>query len=165
MAEAGARMRLAELIHPDAVVTELEATDRDGAIRELAAALVESGAISADQLETVVREAIARENQGTTGCGKGVAVPHVKLENMDQQVATIGCSSHGLDFQSLDRAPVYTVLMLVSPKDRPEDHIGAMETIFGHLLRENFRRFLRQADSKEAILEVIQDADELGDDS
>ncbi|MGB0716999.1 MAG: PTS sugar transporter subunit IIA [Phycisphaerae bacterium] len=158
-------MRLADLIHADSVVTELQATDRDGAIRELAAAMVDGGAIAADQLEKVVEEAIARENQGTTGFGKGVAVPHVKLDGLDHQVATIGCSSQGLDFQSLDRAPVYTVLMLISPKDRPEDHIGAMETIFGHLLRDNFRRFLRQADSKNAILEVIQDADDLGDEA
>ena len=77
--------------------------------------------------------------------------------------ATIGRSSRGVDFAALDRAPVYTVVMLLSPADSPEEHLAAMEKIFRYLQREKFRRFLRQADTYEAIVELIREADELQD--
>ena len=78
--------------------------------------------------------------------------------------ATIGRSSHGVDFAALDRAPVYTVVLLLSPTNASEDHLAAMERIFRYLQRENFRRFLRQADTHEAIMELIGEADDLQDD-
>ncbi len=156
-------MRLSDLIHGDSVIPELTATDRNGVIRELIQSLADHGAIGDADVETLVRSAIARENQGSTGFGKGVAVPHVKHECLTKMTATVGRSSHGVDFAALDRAPVYTILMLLSPADKPEDHLAAMEKVFRYLQRENFRRFLRQADSHEAILDLVREADELQD--
>jgi PTS system fructose-specific IIA component/PTS system nitrogen regulatory IIA component len=146
------------------VIPELKATDRNGVIRELAQSLADHNAINPEHVETIVRAAIARERQGSTGFGKGVAVPHVKHERVDRMIATIGRSSHGVDFAALDRAPVYTVVMLLSPVSNPEDHLAAMERIFRYLQRENFRRFLRQADTHEGIMELIREADDMQDD-
>ncbi len=142
------------------MVPELDATDRNGVIRELIQSLAEHGAIERDDVETIARATIARENQGSTGFGKGVAVPHARHQRIDKMVATIGRSSHGVDFAALDRAPVYTVVMLLSPESAPEDHLAAMERIFRYLQRENFRRFLRQAETREAIVDLIAEADE-----
>ena len=66
---------------------------------------------------------------------------------------------------ALDRAPVYTVVMLLSPSSAPEGHLAAMERVFRYLQRENFRRFLRQADSKEAMMDLIREADDSQGDS
>jgi mannitol/fructose-specific phosphotransferase system IIA component (Ntr-type) len=153
-------IKLSELIHPDAVIPELQATDRKGVIRELVQHLAESGRISPEHTETIARAVIARENQGSTGFGKGVAVPHVKHECLTMMAAAVGRSSHGIDFAALDRAPVYTVFMLLSPANKPEEHLAAMERVFRYLQRDNFRRFLRQADTKEALVELIREADE-----
>jgi len=157
-------MKLSEIIHAESIVPELVATNRNGVIRELVQSLVDHGALPAEQFETVARSAINRENQGSTGFGKGVAVPHVKHEFITKLTATIGRSSAGIDFAALDRAPVYTVVLLISPASEPEAHLAAMEKIFRHLQRENFRRFLRQAQGAEAIVELIAEADELQDD-
>ena len=154
-------MKLADVIELDAVVVDLEATDRNGVIRELVQALADAGAIKLDDVETIAGAAIARENQGSTGFGKGVAVPHVKHDCLTQLTATIGRSSRGVDFAALDRAPVYTIVMLLSPANAPDEHLAAMERIFRYLQRENFRRFLRQAETREAIVELIEEADEL----
>ena len=164
MAATEARMRLSDLIHAESVIPELKATDRNGVIRELVQSLADHGAIEREHVETVARAAIARERQGSTGFGKGVAVPHVKHECVERMTATIGRSSHGVDFAALDRAPVYTVVLLLSPTNASEDHLAAMERIFRYLQRENFRRFLRQADTHEAIMELIGEADDLQDD-
>lgn len=153
-------MRLSDLIDQASLVPELQATDRNGVIRELIQALTEQGHIPKEHAETIARAAISRENQGSTGFGKGVAVPHVKHECLKKMAATIGRSSHGIDFAALDRAPVYTVVMLLSPSSAPEDHLAAMERVFRYLQRENFRRFLRQADSREAMMELIREADD-----
>ncbi|MFY4729982.1 PTS sugar transporter subunit IIA [Nitrospira sp. BLG_2] len=158
-------MRLSDLIDESCLVPELQATDRNGVIRELIQALADRGHIPKEHAETVARAAISRENQGSTGFGKGVAVPHVKHESLKKMAATIGRSSHGVDFAALDRAPVYTVVMLLSPSSAPEDHLAAMERVFRYLQRENFRRFLRQADSSKAMMDLIREADDSHGDS
>lgn len=156
-------MRLSELIQASAIVPELQASDRNGVIRELIKSLADQGAVDAEHVETIARATIARENQGSTGFGKGVAVPHVKHQCIKKMTATIGRSSHGVDFAALDRAPVYTIVLLMSPQSMPEEHLAAMEKIFRYLQRENFRRFLRQADSQEAIVDLIREADDAKD--
>lgn len=157
-------MKLSELINQPSIIPELEATDRNGVIRELVQSLAEHGAIADDQADAVARAVIARERKGSTGFGKGVAVPHVRHAAVKGMLATIGRSSRGVDFSSLDRAPVYTIVLLLSPENAPEDHLAAMEKIFRYLQRENFRRFLRQADTHEAIVELITEADEIEED-
>jgi mannitol/fructose-specific phosphotransferase system IIA component (Ntr-type) len=154
-------MKLADLIHAPSVIAELQATDRNGVIRELIQSLADHGAVDPAHTEAIARATIARENQGSTGFGKGVAVPHVKHASVETMAATIGRSSHGVDFAALDRAPVYIVVMLLSPESAPEEHLAAMEKIFRYLQRENFRRFLRQAETQTAIIELIHEADDL----
>ncbi|MBI1825999.1 MAG: PTS sugar transporter subunit IIA [Planctomycetes bacterium] len=153
-------MKLSELIHLPSIVPELQSVERKGVIRELIQSLADNGAISAKDADAIAKAAIAREMQGSTGFGKGVAVPHVKHDAITKIVATIGRSGAGVDFAALDRAPVYTVFLLLSPSNAPEEHLAAMERIFRYLQRENFRKFLRLADSKQAIIELIKEADE-----
>lgn len=154
-------MKLVDFIVRKAIVPNLAAADRNGAIRELVRALAAAGAIAEEDVEAVARAAIQRENEGSTGFGKGVAVPHVKHPKVQRIIATIGRSAGGIDFAALDRLPVYTIVMLLSPPDNPDGHLQAMENIFRHLQRDNFRRFLRQAETANAIMELIEEADQL----
>lgn len=158
---AEVNMMLSDLIDAASVVPELKATDRNGVIRELIQSLADHGAIKPEHVETLARATIAREKQGSTGFGKGVAVPHVKHACVEKMIATVGRSSHGIDFAALDRAPVYAVVLLLGPASAPEEHLAAMERVFRYLQRDNFRRFLRQAEDREAIVDLIREADEL----
>ena len=153
-------MKLMDFVVPEAIVANLSATDRNGVIRELISALAAAGAIDSGDVETLAKAVIQRENQGSTGFGKGVAVPHVKHANVPRIMAAVGRSSAGVDFSALDRAPVYAVVLLASPAESPEGHLAAMEKIFKHLQQDNFRRFLRQAQTNAAIIELLQEADE-----
>ena len=154
-------MKLSDFIVRGALVPELQATDRNAVIRELVKSLASAGALPEDDAEAVARSVIQRENQGSTGFGKGVAVPHVKHAKVPKIMAAVGRSAQGVDFAALDRAPVYTVVILLSPPDNPDGHLQAMENIFRHLQRDNFRRFLRQAETVDAIIDLIEEADEL----
>ena len=153
-------MKLMDIVVPGAIIANLKATDRNGVIRELIGALASAGAIPSDDVETLIKAAIQRENQASTGIGKGVAMPHVKQENLPRVMAAIGRSAGGVDFSALDRAPVYAVVLLASPSNNPNGHLQAMETIFKHLLQDNFRRFLRQAETESAIVDLLQEADQ-----
>lgn len=154
-------MKLSDFFVSEAVIPELQATDRNGVIRELTASLAAAVGLDEAQTAAIGKAVIARENQGSTGFGKGVAVPHVKHPAVKRIAATIGRSTTGVDFAALDRAPVYIVVLLLSPPENPDQHLASMENIFRHLQRDNFRRFLRQASTKEGINELIREADEV----
>lgn len=153
-------MKLADFFDTEAFVADLQSNDRNGVIREMLDALVASGSVAEADKEGIARACINRENHGSTGFGKGVAVPHVKHAGVKKMTATIGRSAAGVDFAALDRAPVFTIVMLLSPEDESETHLAAMERIFRHLQRDNFRRFLKQAQTREAMKELILEADE-----
>ncbi|MBK9128150.1 MAG: PTS sugar transporter subunit IIA [Phycisphaerales bacterium] len=154
-------MKLLDLIQPAAIVPELAATERNAAIRELVQALADAKLLRTEQAEPVARSIITRERtRGTTGFGKGVAVPHAKVEDQAQIVAAVGRSTAGIDFSSLDGQPVHIVFLIVSPQDRPEEHLRAMDLIFRHLQQEKFRKFLRQLDDRDKIYDLLKEADE-----
>lgn len=152
-------MKLLDFVLADALIPELKSTERDEVITELVDAAVEAGGVPKTLRDALVKEIIGREKHGSTGFGKGVAVPHVKHEKIKKMVAAIGVSQKGVDFNALDKAPVYSVVLLISPSDKPDEHLQAMENIFSNLQKDNFRRFLRQANTAEAIRDLLHEAD------
>jgi mannitol/fructose-specific phosphotransferase system IIA component (Ntr-type) len=152
-------MKLGDLIDAKALVPQVESVKRDEVIAELVDALVASGSIPKNLRDEIYKKIIEREKRGSTGFGKGVAVPHVKHDKVKKIVATIGVSSRGVDFNALDKAPVYSVILLVSPIDEPDQHLQAMENIFHNLQKDTFRRFLRQATTDKEIMDLIEEAD------
>lgn len=152
-------MKLTEIIKADAIRVPLNGSDRDAVIAELIDALIASGAADASIRDELLEKVLERERKHSTGFGRGVAVPHVKHPSIDGMTAAIGISANGIDFNSLDKQPVYTVFLLLSPQSRPEEHLQAMELIFKNLSKDTFRRELRQADSAEKIHALLDDAD------
>ncbi len=153
-------MKLRDFIVPDAIIPRLESTDRDSVIRELVTSLASAGAIEADVVEEVVAALIKREQNGSTGFGKGVAVPHVKHPRIQKMVGTVGRSVEGIDFAALDHQPVYSIVLLLSPENQPQQHLQAMNIVFSNLQKDTFRRFLRQSDTREAIVDLLDEADQ-----
>ncbi len=153
-------MKLADILCAEAIVANLQSTERDGAIEELVASLVEAKKIKKKDFEMLTKAVVERESEASTGIGKGVAVPHVKHAAIKDPIAVVGCSAEGIDFTSLDKQPVYSVFLLLSPADNPDKHLQAMETIFKNLQKDDFRRFLRQAQSREDVVEAVKDADD-----
>ena len=153
-------MKLRDFIVSDAIVSELAASDRDGAIRELVAALARAGALPQESVDEVVAALIKREQNGSTGFGKGVAVPHVKHPKIRKMAGTIGRSVNGIDFAALDHQPVYSIFLLLSPDNQPQQHLQAMNIVFSNLQEDTFRRFLRQSTTRQAITDLLDEADQ-----
>ena len=122
-------------------------------------ALVEAGKVEQDQFESIVKAILKREELGSTGIGRGVAVPHTKHPSVDRLVGTVAVSSAGVDFTSLDGETVHLFFLLISPPDRPGDHLRALENISRQLRDDTFCRFLKQAKTTEEIQQLLDEAD------
>ena len=154
-------MKLLDLVHPDAIIADLESQERNGVIRELVQALGNAGLIETDAVDGIVKSIIARERtRGTTGFGKGVAAPHAKIEGLSKVVAAVGRSTAGVDFASLDGGLVHGLFLILSPADDAEQHLRAMDLVFRHLQQEQFRKFLRQSDTPAKIYDLLKEVDE-----
>ena len=152
-------MKLREFIVTEAITPELKSSDRDSAIRELVEALAHANALPVSSVDEVVAAVVKREQNGSTGFGKGVAVPHVKHPKVKAMAGAIGRSVGGIDFAALDHQPVYTIFLLLSPENQPQQHLQAMNIVFSNLQKDMFRRFLRQAPTREAIVDLLDEAD------
>jgi len=153
-------MKFADFVCFEAVIAKLKSTSRDGAITELVSAIDKAGKLGKGNREEIIKAAIKREKEASTGIGKGVAIPHIKHPSVKNVVAAIGQSSSGIDFSSLDKQPVYSVILLISPMDNPDRHLQAMENVFKHLQQEKFRKFLRQSETASQIEDLLREADE-----
>lgn len=152
-------MKLSDFIQPKALVPQLRSNKRDEVIGELVDALIAAQAVAASVRDELIAQIIQREKHGSTGFGKGVAVPHVKHDKVKKMAATIGVSQKGVDFNALDKEPVYSIVLLLSPVNKPDEHLQAMENIFSNLQKDTFRRFLRQSTSVEEVVDLIHEAD------
>ena len=152
-------MRMSDFVVRDAIVPGLTAATKEGVIREIVESLRAAGQLKGADLEDVVRAILKREMLGSTGIGRGVAIPHTKHASVEKLVGTIGVSPAGVPFDSLDGEPVFVFVLLISPQDRPGDHLRALENVSRSLRDDGFVRSLRQAPSREAIWDLLDTAD------
>ena len=153
-------MKFQEFVCRDAMIADLKAATAREVLEEMVNAMVAAGKLSSRQRKGVVDALMAREKKASTGFGKGVAIPHVKHGAVKELVGSVARSNAGVGFEALDREPVYMFFLLISPPDKPAEHLKAMENIFRSAQKEHWRRFLKQADSADALWELMVEADE-----
>lgn len=152
-------MKFADFILTSAIKADLVADDKESVIRELVSGLVEAGEIAAADQENIIGAIMKREELGSTGIGRGVAVPHTKHPSVPRLIGTVGVSAEGVDFNSLDGEKVQLFFLLVSPPDCPGDHLRALENVSRQLRDDTFCRFLKQAKTAEDIQQLLEEAD------
>ena len=152
-------MKFADFMSAHAIRAELKADDKEAVLWEITSALVEAGKIAEEHRESIVKAILKREELGSTGIGRGIAVPHTKHPSVERLVGTVGVSTNGVDFNSLDGEKVQLFFLLISPPDRPGDHLRALENISRHLRDEMFCKFLKQSKNAEDIQQLLEEAD------
>src|SRR4051794_31974206 len=152
-------MKFSDFVNTASIRADLTAEDKPTIIRELVESLARAGAIAEHDVTGIVAAIMKREELGSTGIGRGVAVPHTKHPSVERLVGTVGVTVEGVDFNSLDGDKVHLLFLLVSPPDRPGDHLRALENISRQLRDETFCRFLRQARSAQDIHQLLEEAD------
>ena len=152
-------MKFADFVSTGSIKVGLETDTKEEVIAELVAALVAAGQIREEESDSILKAIMKREELGSTGIGRGIAVPHTKHPSVERLVATVGVSQGGIDFNSLDGDKVQLFFLLISPPDQPGDHLRALENISRQLRDDTFCRFLKQSKTTEDIQQLLEEAD------
>ncbi len=155
-------MRRSDFVVKEAICPDLTATTKETVIREMVELLRAAGHFKVGEPEDIVKAILKREQLGSTGIGRSVAIPHTKHPSVDRLIGTVAVSHAGVPFDSLDGEPVHVFVLLISPQDRPGDHLRALENVSRGLRDDGLVRSLRQATTRDAIWGLIDDQDSPG---
>ena len=151
-------MRITELLTKETIAMDLSASEKNGVIDELVNQLDSAGKLSdIAQFKEAIHN---RESQSTTGIGEGIAIPHAKVAAVTSPAIAFGKSKEGVDYQSLDGQPAHLFFMIAAPEGGAQTHLDALAKLSGILMDDTVRENLLQANSKEEILRIIDDADD-----
>lgn len=147
----------ADLIARAAIVETLSAKDKKTALEEVLGIAAREKFVTKKQVDALGARLLAREALGSTGIGNGVAIPHVKSEDIKSLGIVVARSERGLDYQAIDGKPVHTLFLLLAPTAQAEQHLAALRWISGLARNGDFRRFFLAAKSAEEIRELLRE--------
>lgn len=138
------------------ILTDMQSRRKFDAIRELAGILGKDDAIG--DFKRFLANLIRREKQGSTGIGKGVAVPHVHEDSISRQVLAVGISRQGIEFNAIDGEPVHIIALLATPKRHHKQHMGLLAALSRMLQQGEVRSSLIEAPDAEKVLKIFKES-------
>jgi nitrogen PTS system EIIA component len=152
-------LKLSDILVEAHVTAELTATDKAGALREIAGHLVAHNPdLGLDQAQ-VLAALMERERLGSTGVGQGVAIPHARIPNLPQLYSVFARSKPGIAFDAIDQQPVTLFFLLLVPESAAGVHLKALSRIARLLKNDDFRRQLLELGDAKAIYRTLLDED------
>ena len=142
------------ILDPSNVLVDLKAQRNFDAIRELASVLADDGAVR-DQ-KGFLSDLIRREQQASTGIGKGVAVPHTHEDGIERQLLASGISREGSEFASPDGQPVHIVALLATPRKHQKQHMELLAALSRLLQHQGVRESLIQAADAVEVVDIFK---------
>ncbi|MFG2620660.1 fructose-specific PTS transporter subunit EIIC [Streptomyces sp. NPDC048507] len=138
------------------VKTELASGSKEAAIREMAEMLATTGNVR--DVDELVRVALAREAQGTTGLGESIAIPHAKTDAVARPTVGFARSGEGIEWGALDGTKARLVFMISVPEAAAGDeHLRILALLSRKLMDTGFRERLQSAPDRAAILDVLRE--------
>jgi PTS system nitrogen regulatory IIA component len=151
-------MKITDILDEASVVQDLRSANKKGVLEELSNVLVQEGKLP-DQ-DRVVEVLLEREKLGSTGIGDGIAIPHGKMKEIKELVASFGRSINGVNFESIDNKPTHLFFLLVAPENSAGVHLKALARISRLLKDPSFRNRLMEARDRQDLFRIIVEADE-----
>ena len=149
-------MNLGDLLSLDQIIPEMKASERWTAIVELVDLLVGLRQVKSDDRDIVLAALRQREETMSTGIGFGIAIPHASSDRVDKVVAAFGRSHSGIEFDSLDNAPVNFIVLFVVPKDQFQTHLRTLAAIAKFLNDRTVRERLGTAKTERELLDIFK---------
>ncbi|UOF92606.1 fructose-specific PTS transporter subunit EIIC [Fodinisporobacter ferrooxydans] len=146
-------MKITELLQKSRIVLNVAAKDKQGVLEELSQLLIKDGIVT-NQNE-FMQALLKREEEGTTGIGEGIAIPHGRSRAVARPALALGLTHSGLDYESLDGQPVHIVFMIAVPENADQEHLHVLAALSRLLMDEEVRKGLLAAQSADEILALI----------
>jgi len=147
------QIRITDLLKTDTMVINLSAAAKEAVLDELIAKLDEAGRLN--NREEMKQAILAREAQGSTGIGEGIAIPHAKTPAVKTPAIAFGLSREGIDFDSLDGQKAHLFFMIAATADANQAHLATLALLSQMLMDESFRQELLRAETAEQVLEIV----------
>lgn len=151
-------MNIKDLMVKEAMIMDLQATDKKGAIDEMVQKMFDAGRIS--DIDTYKEGILAREAQTSTGLGDGIAMPHAKNSAVKEATVLFAKSQKGVDYEALDGQPTYLFFMIAAPEGANDTHLQALAALSRLLIDADFVAKLKEASTPEEVQDLFQTAEE-----
>ncbi|MCD5466889.1 fructose-specific PTS transporter subunit EIIC [Lactobacillus delbrueckii subsp. bulgaricus] len=150
-------MRIKDILSPESMIMDLQATTKDEAINEMADLEVATGIVN--NKEKFVESIWAREKESTTGIGGGIAMPHARNEYINKARVLFAKSEKGVDYDSLDQQPVYLFFMITAPAGADNTHLQALAKLSSLLINPDLVEKLKAAKTADEVIDLFSQAE------
>lgn len=148
-------MELEGLTRPELIFPGLAGTDQASALWAFSLSLAEAGAIRDPQ--HVYEKLLEREELGSTGIGSGVAIPHCKVEHLDEVLVAIGVTREAIEFGATDGLPVRLFFVVLSPEKAPAAHLKSLAAISRWVQSDSHVERILERPDRSAILDLLRE--------
>jgi PTS system nitrogen regulatory IIA component len=153
----GAYLRITDYINENLIFLELEAKDKDSAIAAIVEKMSQTNVF--DDASSFLKEVKGREQLGSTGIGKGVALPHARTQHVKNIVVAFARLKKGINFQSEDKEPVKLIFLLGTPLNSVGEYLKVLAKISKIARNDKIRKSLVKAESVDEVAEILKDED------
>jgi len=150
-------MEIADLLTPRGVLAQLRVSNKKGALQEIARRAAAMTGIAERHIYDVLAE---RERLGTTGIGRGIAVPHGKLAGLPRLYGVFARLDRPIPFEAIDDQPVDLVFALLAPAETGAEHLRALARVSRLLRDSTICQKLRGTDNADALYALLTDRSE-----
>jgi fructose-specific phosphotransferase system IIA component len=148
---------LADLLKPEAINLNLQATQKTAALREVAGLLVQNQSVTS--FDAFFHEILERERVSNTALGHDVAIPHARTEQCSEILIAVGRNKEGVDFESRDNGPVRLIFLIGTPKHMVTEYLRVVGNLARLLRRDDLRQQLLDAPDPAAFIRLIAEAE------
>ncbi|MBT8861798.1 PTS fructose transporter subunit IIC [Lactobacillus delbrueckii subsp. bulgaricus] len=150
-------MRIKDILSPESMIMDLQATTKDEAINEMADLEVATGIVN--NKEKFVESIWAREKESTTGIGGGIAMPHARNKYINKARVLFAKSEKGVDYDSLDQQPVHLFFMITAPAGADNTHLQALAKLSSLLINPDLVEKLKAAKTADEVIDLFSQAE------
>ena len=147
-------MRIADILSEEVIKVNLESQEKSEVFAELIELLARARKIS--DRDAALRAIEEREAMGTTGIGRGIAIPHGKDSSIKHLTAALGISRQGIEYEAMDDQPVHLVFLVLAEANNPGPHVQCLAEIARLLQLPGFYKRLLEARSPREALDIIR---------
>lgn len=150
-------MTYSNLFREKNIVDDLQAEEKRAVMEEMMDAAIERGLCPKSRRKVILEGLLERERLGSTGLGHGVAVPHVKIDGLQNRISILARSKRGVDFNAVDGEPVSIFFLLVSSKKDADEHLSVLQWISRLARHQDFGSFVRNAKDSKEIHSIVKE--------